>query len=259
MGVLVRYSAVISFLCLTGALSLAQPIAVVLPDISKQDRANLLAGQQIFEEVKPDGPVKVAPAGALGEPLCSLASTPGYSIIVQSAFLIKGASFSNADRLVLFNKLLKIESLSGVTYYSETRKKITVLFDNVFRVEKPGSRDPVPAQNFETLPPLYQMTVHIKDVNFGSTWYALTIELNSSSIVITLENVKPLGIMMIRAFDTSGIRMRFMAIPVDEGLLVSGVCAANPSGTALHFVDMFSAIQKRVMAVEGWVLKQVGH
>ena len=63
--------------------------------------------------------------------------------------------------------------------------------------------------------------------------------------------------MVFRAFDVSGVKIRFTVVPVDEGLLVAGVCAANPSDTASNFVDMFSAIQKRVMAVEGWVLRQV--
>lgn len=249
--------AVISFWCLAGVLGFAQPIAAVLPDLSAKEMESLLANQQLFDDVKPGAPVKYAPSGSQGDSLRALASTPDSKIVVQSAFLLKGKTLSDADRLELFNKLLTIDTLSGVTYFSETRNKVTVLFDKVFRVERSGSHEPLANPHVEKVPDQYAILIHIKDANFGSTWYSLAIESNPSSVVISLENTRPLGIMVFRAFDVSGVKIRFTVVPVDEGLLVAGVCAANPSDTASNFVDMFSAIQKRVMAVEGWVLRQV--
>lgn len=217
----------------------------------------LFSGQKLFDDVKPGAEVRFAPTWRNGDSLRSLASTPDFKLVVQTAFLLKGRAYTEADRLELFNKLSKIDSLSGVTYYSESRNKETILFDRVFRVAKPGSHKPLPYPQFDVMPANYHMMVHIKDVNFGSTWYSVSIESNSSSITISLENAMPLGMLVLQAFDAGGVRMRFTLVHVDEGLLVSGVCAANPSTAVSAFVDMFSAIQKRVLAVEGWVFKQV--
>jgi hypothetical protein len=245
------------FLCIAVAAGSAQPIGSVLTGVSKAEIAKLMDGQDLFDDVKPASGVRFAPQSSDGDGLRALAAAPDFKLVVQSAFLLKGSGFSQGDRLRLFNELSRIHSLSGVTYYSESRNKTTILFDDVFRVAAPGSHVPLPELRFDSVPEKLCMTVHVKDANFGSTWYSITIGTGPTSIAITMENAKPLGFFILRAFDSGGVRMRFTVVPVDEGLLVSGVCVANPSSTAAAMVDMFSAIQKRVQAVEGWVVKRV--
>jgi len=61
---------------------------------------------------------------------------------------------------------------------------------------------------------------------------------------------------VVRAFDTKALMMHFVVVPVSEGLVVISLSAATPQKTASAFVDVYSAIEKRIIAIQGWIRQQ---
>jgi len=99
--------------------------------------------------------------------------------------------------------------------------------------------------------------MHVKDVNFGSTWYSLSMAQDRDIFIIDLENDKFLcSFFVVRAFDTKALMMHFVVVPVSEGLVVISLSAATPQKTASAFVDVYSAIEKRIIAIQGWIRQQ---
>jgi hypothetical protein len=79
------------------------------------------------------------------------------------------------------------------------------------------------------------------------------MERRNDALLVSLTNEKPLGIALFGAFGKRELEMRFLLLPVKEGLLVNGICLGNPSKAVYAFVDVYSAVEKRVRAVQGWI------
>jgi len=124
-----------------------------------------------------------------------LAQSSTAEWLIGSIFLLRGYDLSEESTLKLINSFAQIDTISGITYYSETRKKITVLFDDVYRVHAPGSRTALPNLYFEELPQYASFFMHVKDVNFGSTWYSLSMAQERDIFIIDLENASPLSFL----------------------------------------------------------------
>jgi hypothetical protein len=230
----------------------AIPLRGALPALAEGEYARLLEGADLtLGPESPEG-LRLIPRGPEGD-LIRAATTRPAGLFVESAFLLKGRLDGEAGRLRLFNALLGVKTLSGVTYYSERRGRETVLFDEVYRVAKVGSYDALADPSFRELPSSAAMTIHLKDSNFGDAWYLLECRSFGSGFQLSLENARPLGIFVVRAFEAGGFRMRLALLEVDEGILVVGVCAADPSPLAASMVDAFSAVEKRLRAVQKWV------
>lgn len=252
--------AVINAILLLGLTSCvtAEPLRTAVPNLASSELEKLLAGTPLFFDAADTKQVeRFVPSSKKALFRQWLDEQNGASFFIGDLFFLANIGFSEKERLDLLNNLAQIETISGVTYYSETRKKTTVLFDNVYRVAAAGSSKALPSLHFEKLPENLSFIAHIQDANFGSTWYAISIENDRDSIMLTLANAKPLSYLFMKAFDKNAIVMRFIFFPVDEGLLSIGLCSAEPGKAASSVVDVYSALEKRINAVQGWVSRRV--
>ncbi|HNZ93099.1 MAG TPA: hypothetical protein PLQ30_03985 [Rectinema sp.] len=228
----------------------------VLPGLTNDEMRNLLASNLLIEDYAKDGSSRFLPsdqiAMTLGESLADRKDGNKY----ETAYLINDIRFSGNDKLMFFNKLAQINTLSGIMYYSETRGKDTILFDNVYIVDAPGSKTPQQPRFFSQIPERLSLFVHIKDVNFGSIWFSILLFEKEDVFFFLIENVQPMGIGPIRAFDKGDFRIAFSFKEIQEGLLVSSVSYFNPRRLASTFVDVFSAAEKRIRAISSWIAAQ---
>lgn len=233
--------------------AVASPTKAFLPGLSQSELDAVLKGGGIVVDAKSDKNFRFLVNAPEARKLEEYATRADPELLIGSLFLVPMKKLSEEGLLALVNELSKIGTMSGITYYSETRKKITVLFDDVYRVYEPGSKTKLPNLSFTAMPYSMTMTIHIKDVNFGSTWYSLLMERRNEALLVSLTNEKPLGIALFNAFGKRELEMRFLLLPVKEGLLVNGICLGNPSKAVYAFVDVYSAVEKRVRAVQGWI------
>ncbi|HWP68681.1 MAG TPA: DUF6675 family protein [Rectinemataceae bacterium] len=242
---------------LAAAVTFSLPLEEAVPGLSKAELAGLQAGEMLLAWPTGVNDMRFPPLGPTGLALRALPEQFKVSVYVESAFLLRGVALDSRRKLEIINNLLKVESLSGVTYYSERKNGIAVLFDNVYRVETPGSTKRLPPLVLSELPPFLETFIHLRDSNFGSSWYALGFERIGEGLLISLQNRRPLSFMLIRAFPINGVRMRVAILPVEEGVYVAAICAADPGKAAASLVDMDSAMEKRLRAVQGWVVAKV--
>lgn len=250
--------------CLAGSITVvllgltsfvaAEPLRTTVPNLASAELAKLRASAPLLFDATDEKQIEhFVPSSKKALFQQWLNEQDDAAFLIGDMFFLGNIGFSEKDRLDLLNNLAQIETISGVTYYSETRKKTTVLFDNVYRVAAAGSTKALPSLNFEKLPESLSFVAHIHDVNFGSTWYSISITNAHDSIILTLANAKPLAYLVMKAFEKNALIMRFIFFPVDEGLLAIGLCSASPGKTASSVVDVYSALEKRINAVQGWV------
>lgn len=241
-----------------GALPAPQTLtqlSAVAKGLTAAELETLAAGGLLLGGPRNSSEARFATAGAAGRRVAALADTFDGTVNVESARLVRPAEGPPADLGAVAARLLDVETLSGVTYYSERKKGIAVLFDDVYRVDAPGSRTRAP------VPPkvgvVRETTIHLKDSNFGSSWYSVRVEETGEGLLFSFANARQLNFMVIRAFDVAGVRMLVQIVPVREGLYVASMCAADPSGAAAAIVDMYSAMEKRLKAVQDWVVARM--
>lgn len=247
----------IAILFISASTGFASSLKTLLPDLSENEYSDLLAGSTLIAWPGTAADMRFSPKGEMGEALRTLPEQFKVSVYVESAFLIPGIALSEKIKLDVVNELLNVETLSGVTYYSERRDAITILFDNVYQVAQPGSKTIIAAETLSELPDSLGVFIHLKDSNFGSSWYEMIIKQLGGGLLFSLQNQKPLSFMMIRAFSENDVRMRIIITSVDEGIYVAAICAANPARLASSLVDMYSAMEKRLRAVQGWVVERI--
>lgn len=230
----------------------AAPLASVTRGLSAGQMGALMRGELLLGSPRNSAEARLPTTGSTGVKLAALADLPGPTVKVESASLARvsvGAGFSLSE---IAERLLDVETLSGVTYYSERKKGIAVLFDDVYRVDAPGSlkKSAGPVAGPES-------SIHLKDSNFGSSWYSLKIETSDEGLSLSLANARPLNFAVLRAFGEQGVRMSVEIVPVREGVYIASMCVAEPSKAAASLVDMYSAMEKRLKAVQGWVVARI--
>ncbi len=240
-----------------GRAAFGLPLKDAVPSLTQEDLAALIAGGTLVAGPASAAEMRFPPKGELGAPLRALPEKFEASVYVESSFLVPGIALDSEKRLGLVNALLQIETLSGVTYYSERKNGIAVLYDDVYRVQAPGSTQHLPPLILTELPSALEVSIHLRDSNFGSSWYLLGLERLKEGYLFSLQNQRPLSFLLIRAFSSGEVRMRVAVVPVDEGIYIAAICAAEPSKIAASMVDMYSAMEKRLRAVQGWVVGRI--
>lgn len=242
---------------LTATVAFPLSLDQALPGLVKAELTELRTGETLIAWPTGAGDLRFPPLGPAGLALRALPERFKAPVYIESAFFLKEIALDPRKRLEAINALLDVDSLSGVTYYSERKNGIAVLFDNVYRVENPGSIKRLPPLVLQAPPSSLETFIHLRDSNFGASWYALGFEWIGDGLLISLENRRPLSFMMIRAFSTDSVRMRVVVLPVEEGVYVAAICAAAPERVIASMVDMYSAMEKRLRAVQGWVVAKI--
>lgn len=230
-------------------------ITAVLPGLPAEALDRIRGGAIDAREAAGPADLRWLPAGAPGAAIrAAIAGRDAWPVLIESAYLIPAAELPAYDGLKALNALGAVSTMSGITYFSHNRNRETVLFDEVFKAEGPGSRKRLPDPAYRILPASDGFTVHLKDANFGSCWYAATLQADGRGARLGLTNARAMGIAVVRAFGAGDLVMEFYLAPADEGLVVYGLCAAAPAGLASNVVDMYSAVLKRLDSVRLWAV-----
>lgn len=239
-----------------GAAS-AVPFAAAFPGVSPEEASGATGGF-VARGAASFADLRMKPAGVdLGALAAALATRAAWPVLIEGVYLLPKTEVPAWNDLRAYNALTKVSTLSGITYDSFTRNKETVLFDDVYRVEGPGSRKRLPESDVAALPRSASFDVHLNDVNFGSCWYRVDFSSAGGTLRLSLTNTRPIGILMVRAFDVSALRIELTMVPVDEGVAFYGVCAGDTAPLAGRIVDMFSAVLKRMDSVRKWAVQRL--
>lgn len=237
----------------------AEPLARLLPGLSPEQLSMLLGGESLCLDAAAGlRLVPCCPEGERAQREAALEGAGKSAVQVEEGFLLKGRKLDAAGRLSVFNALSAVSGLSGIKYFSETRQRETVLLDDVYRTDAPGSSRKLPDLRSVILPGISTFDIHAKDVNFGPTWYRMQIDSSGPGFYLSLVNTKPQKIAIIRAFDSGALSLCYIAAEADEGVYIYSLGSARAEPGAARFVDAYSAALKRLEAVRGWLMETLG-
>ncbi|GHV86366.1 hypothetical protein AGMMS50230_19740 [Spirochaetia bacterium] len=181
----------------------------------------------------------------------SLGPNPGF--FVEALRIVPR---KNINPLSVYQALEKIQGLKGKTYHSVTRNRDIPLFEDAVRIEGPKKTrvflpDPPPAQ---TLPPEETMYVRLTDANFGHCYYEISLKTSQEGILCKIINVKSLTFGPIPVMKEKTFTALLYIEPIQEGLAVYCLAGAEVSDFIAKYVDISSALNKRMDVFVSWLL-----
>ena len=153
----------------------------------------------------------------------------------------------------LFTILHAASSMQGITYYSNSKKKIRVLYEESWLInnlqEKKKLSDPV----FTLVPAQASYMMWQKDATLGGIAYTVTLQSGANWIISTAYNVSTVVYGIIPIIQPERLFVRYLAIQTDEGILFYAVMSVKPlvfPGISERYV---SSLQNRITAVYSWL------
>ncbi|NMB65216.1 MAG: hypothetical protein GYA16_10160 [Spirochaetes bacterium] len=128
---------------------------------------------------------------------------------------------TSSDRLSIINILHSISSMQGIKYYSQTRKKLRILFNKSYVVDYPSLKqlnDPV----IKHLQQTYTFYTLQEDKTFGKVTYRYTIYQIPEFILLKTENVNHIKYSMMPVVDKR--KFKFFLFILDKGEDIALYC-----------------------------------
>jgi len=181
----------------------------------------------------------------------SLGKNPGF--FVEALRIIPR---KNIGLVSIFNALERIRDLKGRTYYSATSKKNLPLFTDSVRIEGPGKLnaflpDPPPAGS---VPSIKNMYVRLTDIRFGNCYFEITLQSDQRGILYKINNFKALTYGPFPVVKERVMTVLLYIEPIEEGLALYCLAGAEVSDFIARYVDIPSALNKRMEIFTGWLL-----
>lgn len=235
-----------------GALNLND----VLPGLSAGDRAELAAKKELarYTESRPE--FAYLPESPLAEKIRKQFAGFKPTITDEVLFLMPLPPGNGDPVLYLYNKLRAISTLSGIQYRSRRQDGMRALFTDVYAVDGMKTKKKIPDASVQEIPEEVRFPVHMEDANFGSGYYEASYLSSGNEIAFGLRNLTSLK-YVFPILGAEKVRFQILIIPLEEGLLMYGIVAAEAGGFVRSMVNLPSALGKRIGALKDWFEEQV--
>jgi len=221
------------------------------------------SGSSITETQIKNPALRLLPAfPPLGKFVSDVMSALEPDVAVETLYLYKKPASSGEDgspqswtseqRSALFNQILALSSLSGIQYYSATRKTMRTFYESSVVIDGPQTKKPLPDPTFEQPPEAFTLYARQKDLTFGDNIYRYDFVTTAEAFFFVQENLTALNAGIIPAVGKNRLRSVFAIIDTGDSLLVYAVSltrAASVPGMGDRIGNSFS---NRAEAVLKW-------
>ncbi|MDR1256983.1 MAG: hypothetical protein LBJ86_04495 [Spirochaetaceae bacterium] len=192
----------------------------------------------------------VNPTGEIGAAFTVKQTSPLY--IIENLLVLKNDN--PVTKLDIYNALRRISTLKGRQYFSSTRNRATVLFEDasVIAGEKnlKKQNDPPSAAS---MPRSETIFVTVDDANFGNCYYRAKINTDGAGIGYSLSNFRNISYLLIPVIKPDGLLIELYIEPLAEGVLIYGLTGVNVASFADRSADIPSSITKRLDVINEWI------
>lgn len=186
------------------------------------------------------------------------------SVGIETIFLLPLSQIEDAGqsaeqfRLRVYNTLRRVSTMEGVRYYSESRDRMRIFYEESYTIRGGDDRTRTPDQTVTQIPD--RATIHIfqHDSSFGSNVYRAVYYHDDGTMTLSLVNLTRLYYRSIfPVVAPNNLRIKISIVPTDEGLVFYGNSAIDVI-TLLGMDDRVrDSFYNRVVALFGWFSDQL--
>jgi hypothetical protein len=196
----------------------------------------------------PDFTVK--PVDEINDARSILQYSPVY--VIESLLILKNDK--NVTKVDIYNALRKINTLKGRKYFSATRGKPAVLFEDASRIA--GEKDTKKRNDppHAAVAPFEQtIFIMVKDTNFGNCYYRAEIDMGGNGVKYSLANFRSINYLLIPVIKPEKLQIHLYLESLDEGVLIYGLTGVATADFAENHADIPSLITKRLDVIYDWI------
>jgi hypothetical protein len=161
--------------------------------------------------------------------------------------------------LKVYNALSRVEDLRYQTYPSSTKGKDIPLFVEATRIEGPGKNKALPDPGPSAILPASETNyLRLKDANFGNTYCQAQLSTKTQFLLYSLTNFKTLYYGIIPVMRENSFNAQLYVEPLTEGFLIYSAVGVDVSDFIARWIDIPSAIGKRVNVIVNWLAEGIG-
>jgi len=181
------------------------------------------------------------------------------NVLVEALYLYrKPANIEASDgwtaeqRTGVFNQIMAVSSMTGLQYYSASRRAMRTFYEYSYLVEGPNSRNRLPDPVYNNVPETLTLYARQKDLTFGDNFYRYDFFTNRDAIYFTQENITALTILLIPVIGRGNLKTVIAVFDSGDSILIyvaSMAKAISVSSFGNRISDSFS---NRAQAVLNW-------
>ncbi|MDR1127050.1 MAG: hypothetical protein LBL06_02855 [Treponema sp.] len=164
--------------------------------------------------------------------------------------------WTDAEKLALLNETLNLNSLSGLEYYSESRKATRIFYETSQVIDDPVSKNPKASPRYETPPATVTLYARQKDLTFGDNIYQYDYYVYDNALIFIQQNLTVLSVSIIPAIGKSNLRSVVAVLDAEDCLLVYAASFAKTVSIPGMKGRIGQSFSSRANAVLNWFIQQ---
>jgi hypothetical protein len=209
--------------------------ALSLEDLVGPERAAVLLSGERPQEIQFKEPrFRLLPRHAGLEQIVEDARAElGPGIMVETLSLYEkpeGAekpSWNEAEWVSLYNHILALSTLTGLEYYSPSRKAMRTFYKNSVVIADPSTRTTLPDPFFRFPQSKHTIFARQQDLTFGDNVYQYDYYAFQDALIFVQRNLTPLSYLFFTAVRENNLRVAVTVLDAEEHLLVYAVSMAK--------------------------------
>ncbi|MBN1648316.1 MAG: hypothetical protein JW874_09800 [Spirochaetales bacterium] len=180
----------------------------------------------------------------------------GGEILYRQELPASLAESSTAERdLHIYNTMRMISLMQGIEYYSRSREKMRLLFEESYFVDKFKSKTPLPDMPVKSIPAHQSLVCFQKDLSFGTNYYRLDYSFASSVSRLYYSNLDTMFYKkLIKAVAPEKMIIELMVFIEQDMLYVYGIFGASVPGLLGMDEKAKGSFYERLKAIRNWYL-----
>ena len=237
-------------------------LADVLPSLSPEDEMLLLGDGQVLRFHDRGVSPGLLPNTELTAAAARRIIGGDLNIGIEGLFFTElgelPAAYTALDRserrLRLYNILRSVSTLQGLEYYSASRGKMRLLFEESWALADAGSsRDALDDPLVKSIPLEDSIMIHQRDKSFASNRSEMRFSARGEAFAAEIVNITPMRYKgLIRVADPGDMQTHLIVVPVREGILIYGTMAARTRDVRVFLDRARNSFTNRVIALTGW-------
>ena len=179
---------------------------------------------------------------------------PAISVEFLSSFPIKNDSVKEKDFILLkiFNILHSVSTLKGISYYSESRKKESILYREAFTIENPETKIPVKDLKFHSLQTKSGVYSFFNDSSLGKYICSIKYFCSDAYVIMEMENETSINYMLVPIVGPKGLLSYLVVLPFENEIIVYGFSCLKITNFFGIADGKIGSLYNRIKAVYNW-------
>jgi hypothetical protein len=229
----------------------------LFPGLEPEKRSQAFSGGYLEAREK-DNILRLLPSDDIASRIAGAAVIDMHPYCLVESITVIPVRDEKMELVAIYNAMGKIGDLKGRLYHSFTRDEYVPLFEEATRIEGPRRTRSVPdPADSRVLPRSDRIYICLKDINFGNSYYQADIFTAPHGLLYGLSNFRNLSYGIIPVIKEKKFSAQFYVEPLEEGVLVYSIAAAEVSEFIAGRIDIPSAIRKRLEVILGWLIDNI--